>query len=1667
MEPQSNTDSNLPITNEDIANYSKLKWNDKVDKIEILLRFIKSKDKFDYDNNILTTYIELCLKDANINVNSSMLSFLIELTPKLKSDENYKLSIQSMFPYIVEKYKEKKDKLNDDINALLMISIKYVTNIGEFINSIKSYPSDKSIVYKSAITEFIFVNLRKSLLSVIDKELTLIIDVLSELIKDSNLDVKNCALSSLALVMKRVGKKRFEENEMSNKIEKEVIEEIEMIGMNVNYDKKYDDIEIEGKEEEVEVEEIEEEIEEEVENNDHSEIQHIEDNNDDNINKENEEKKKEKDESVVKEPPKEEKKIESNPQKKIEVKKKVDSLPAENLIKSSPPVNSNPVEEEATKTSSLNDFEKKLQEAMLQEEQMQKSKINDTTPTQPKKKKSEEDTEYTDRLSSLLTDKSIIDFFDSPKWDEKKKGLSSLNEFIEKNKSFFQSNSQNQDTIFNFIRIKLNNFKETNFNLVKEAMLCFNTLFSIPLDKKYIETLIKGTYEKMSDSKLKETLSTLINTLIENYSPYTIINNILSLMLNDKKAKLIVMKEYCIFFEKVIDDYGTDTIDLKQLISFAVNLANNTNPQARTASSSLICMIYKYVGNEIKPLLKDIKESTLKVIEGEMEKVTVLDRKTIKPKKAIKCVDESVKVNKELIQRVDISKQITPKLLKEINDGKWNEKKEAIEAIQKIITNANNKILPNGLKDLVTMIKNKLSDGNKNLVRLIIQLLGQLAEALGQGMKMYTKTLGIPLLSTLADKNSLLREDAMVCIDKWIASYNYESIALFIPHMLKNENFESRSELIKILLKNKDKYNKSYESLFKELINPFLICLQDKSSVIRNNIEELIVISLSFISSKHYYTNITEFKPAIANTLSGVLDRLISDNNIQTIEEEKQSATSSQNSTILNAKKIIPKKVTSRGEAKVSKTPSRVQQNKLPNSNNKNIRSNNNIKKLRIDRTDKVGKSPISKIKSPSKNNDTNDLVSCSVILNPKHPLLNNQNEKSKVNIFLTHYKPKSSAKEKRSEIDKKNKFNIESKDFEYINKVKDNMKFIFTAEQINKLYHNDVKKNVLALGLITSSLNDEDDKPKVIENFDIILKYIAWKISTNQNPSLVKSFFELCEAAAKVISNETLNDTEINILFNLLSDKLTSPNTAFKDTARSLLNDYVALVGKQKSFSVLLSLLVVKMNKIRCEMIDVINTIYSTGEIDNNTLTRNVKMIIKAYAVGDTAVRNKIIDLIKEVYLIMHNDFWKYTTELVDKDKRMLMDKLKELDSNEEEEEIETSSHESHNEEEDDTENMNTITIEKKEHSSSTLTIEVLSQILSNLNNPSINIIESILAVNEAIYKSFDKNKDLLISNSDLIINTFITSLSNLFYTKPLQVKITKYITNVLCKISTIQSLISSISFPTLKSLINLVLTSVLYEKLNELGDNNEGVVIWKSFNSIMLRILEFCDGTSTISILLDKEKQNRLKNPKLAEYSARCIFKLSQSLEEKINTIEVSTILGGIHDLLVDYENSQPDLQIKNQTDQIVILSVKNLVVGMTKIKKEVIIEDYIKGVESKDINDKYIKRWMKSELEVKKEDSTTVTSTNNFDTLKSNIEEMVKNKTSSGQHSIQNDKLNQLKQKLTTLNKVSSIGMMNKNQDEAMKTKQHKSFNQIQKKWKDVFSRTQRNNTSTKDK
>jgi hypothetical protein len=70
-------------------------------------------------------------------------------------------------------------------------------------------------------------------------------------------------------------------------------------------------------------------------------------------------------------------------------------------------------------------------------------------------------------------------------------------------------------------------------------------------------------------------------------------------------------------------------------------------------------------------------------------------------------------------------------------------------------------------------------------------------------------------------------------------------------------------------------------------------------------------------------------------------------------------------------------------------------------------------------------------------------------------------------------------------------------------------------------------------------------------------------------------------------------------------------------------------------------------------------------------------------------------------------------------------------------------------------------------------------------------------------------------------------------------------------------------------------------------------------------------------------------------------------------------------IHELLIDFDTSNPDLEVKNQTDQMVIRYIKNLINELVKLKKDMIVNDYLRGVEMHRVKDKYIKRWIRNVL------------------------------------------------------------------------------------------------------
>ncbi len=534
----------------------------------------------------------------------------------------------------------------------------------------------------------------------------------------------------------------------------------------------------------------------------------------------------------------------------------------------------------AQKRNSIEEFNKKIELALEQEKQDQLNKENTEVNINNSKNNDKDDPKF-DEIKSLLGSE-ICENLSSPKWEMKKHAFELINNFVNEN----DENSYNKNVLFELIKIKLKNFKETNFNIIREAMNIFISMLKKRLlTKDNLLLLLNTYYEKMADIKLKDNIVELINTSIEEsiIDLNSLISNLISKIL--KKNNVKILNEYSILFSKMVEDFYVKDLPIKEMINFCKYMAGNSNPQVRTSATNLICVIYKYVGEDVKVLIKDIKESTLKIIEAELEKVTVIEKKESKKKKNMKKKEKSENlegikkrhsVELELVGPVDISKKLTSQLLKDLSEGKWIEKKEACETIEKILNDANMKILPNGLNDLFNLIKNKLSDSNKNLVKILISLVNKFIQCLKKEFKPWTKIIALSLIPNLSDKNQSIKNECQLCFDKWVEHVGIETLVIYFPQFLKNENVEMRIEIMKFIKKYNDKFTKNIaENVYKELIDSLLICLQDRSNNVKNEAEDVIKLSLKYVNIDTYFKKADDFKPAIAKDLRQILDNIL------------------------------------------------------------------------------------------------------------------------------------------------------------------------------------------------------------------------------------------------------------------------------------------------------------------------------------------------------------------------------------------------------------------------------------------------------------------------------------------------------------------------------------------------------------------------------------------------------------------------------------------------------------------------------------------------------------------------------------------------------------------------------------------------------------------------
>ena len=173
---------------------------------------------------------------------------------------------------------------------------------------------------------------------------------------------------------------------------------------------------------------------------------------------------------------------------------------------------------------------------------------------------------------------------------------------------------------------------------------------------------------------------------------------------------------------------------------------------------------------------------------------------------------------------------------------------------------------------------------------MLISLLSEFISALKKDFKPWSKMIAQSLIPNLSDKNQSIRNECQKCFEVWIDNIGFDNLIIYFPQFLKNDSVESRIEIMNFIKKYNGQFPKNLaENIYKELTDGLLLCLQDKANNVRNEAEDIILLSLDYIDIEIYYKKIKDFKPVIEKDLKLILDNISQQKYNNDIEKEKEN----------------------------------------------------------------------------------------------------------------------------------------------------------------------------------------------------------------------------------------------------------------------------------------------------------------------------------------------------------------------------------------------------------------------------------------------------------------------------------------------------------------------------------------------------------------------------------------------------------------------------------------------------------------------------------------------------------------------------------------------------------------------------------------------------------
>lgn len=359
--------------------------------------------------------------------------------------------------------------------------------------------------------------------------------------------------------------------------------------------------------------------------------------------------------------------------------------------------------------------------------------------------------------------------------------------------------------------------------------------------KKCVVLCLLGLSERVADIKTRAHAMKCLSTFSEAVGPGFIFERLYKIMKEHKNPK--VLSEGILWMVSAVEDFGVSHIKLKDLIDFLKETGLQSSAAAtRNASIKLLGVLHRFVGPDIKGFLTDVKPALLTTLDTEYEK-NPFEGASVVTKRTVKASDSSSSVvagGLDSLPREDISGKITPTLLKSLESPDWKVRMESVDAVNKILEEANKRIQATGTGELFGALRGRLIDSNKNIVMAALTTIGNVASAMGLAVEKASKGILSDILKCLGDNKKHMRECALNTLDAWLAAVHLDKMVPYIAIALVDSKLgaEGRKDLFDWLSRQLSGLSSFAEAA--QLLKPSSSAMTDKSSDVRKAAEACI-----------------------------------------------------------------------------------------------------------------------------------------------------------------------------------------------------------------------------------------------------------------------------------------------------------------------------------------------------------------------------------------------------------------------------------------------------------------------------------------------------------------------------------------------------------------------------------------------------------------------------------------------------------------------------------------------------------------------------------------------------------------------------------------------------------------------------------------------------------